>query len=142
MITIGKLAALAGVTAEGLRYYEREALLAPAGKTSGGYRLYGEDAVRRLRFIKHAQECGFTLVEIRELLELRQTDAACCRDVRSVAVEKKLQLEQKIKALQAMSRALSKLIASCADEEKSLDECPILGALEGSVKQDEEEAEK
>lgn len=131
--TIGKLATEADVTADTVRYYEKEGLLAPAGKTAAGYRLYGEDAVRRLRFIRQAQQCGFSLTEIRELLTLRNSDAACCKDVKSVAVAKKLQLEHKIRALQVMSGALSELIASCNAETRPLDECPILAALEHSM---------
>lgn len=133
MHTIGKLALAAEVTSDTIRYYEKEELLTPTTKTSAGYRLYNEDALRRLRFIKQAQQCGFSLAEIRELLTLKNRDAACCKDVRSVAIEKKLQLEHKIKALQVMSQALSELITICNDEAKPLDECPILAALETSM---------
>ena len=131
--TIGKLAAEAEVTSDTIRYYEKEGLLASAGKTGAGYRLYGEDAVRRLRFVRQAQQCGFSLSEICELLALKNSDAACCKDVRSVAVAKKLQLEHKIRALQVMSNALSELIAACNAETRPLDECPILAALENSI---------
>lgn len=133
MYTIGKLAQHADVTTDTVRYYEKESLLAPARKTDAGYRLYDEDAVRRLRFIRRAQQCGFSLTEIRELLALKSSDDACCKDVRGVAVEKKLQLEHKIRALQVMSSALSELISVCNDETKPLDECPILAALENSI---------
>ena len=131
--TIGKLAAEAGVTIDTVRFYEKQGLLAPAGKTDAGYRLYDGDAVRRLRFIKQAQQCGFSLMEIRELLALKNSDAACCKDVKSVAIAKKLQLEHKIRALQVMSDALSELIAICNAETRPLDECPILAALENSM---------
>lgn len=131
--TIGKLAAEAEVTADAIRYYEKEGLLAPAAKTDSGYRLYDMEAVRRLRFIKQAQHCGFTLAEIRELLALRNSDAACCNDVKSVAVAKKLQLEHKIRALQVMSGALNELIDACNGEARPLDECPIVAALESSL---------
>ena len=133
MHTIGKLATEAGITTDTVRYYEKEGLLAPASKTSAGYRLYDEDAVRRLRFIKQAQQCGFSLAEIRELLTLKNSDAACCKDVKSLAIAKKLQLEHKIRALQVMSGALSELIAICNAETRPLDECPILAALENSM---------
>lgn len=133
MRTIGQLANVTAVTADTIRYYEKEGLLAPATKTAAGYRLYDDEAVRRLRFIRQAQQCGFSLTEIRELLTLRNSDAACCRDVRSVAIAKKLQLEHKIRALQAMSDALSELIAVCDDETRPLDACPILAALEHSM---------
>ena len=78
MLTIGKLAAAAGVRSDTLRYYEREGLIEPAGKSPAGYRLYDKESARRLRFIKQAQQCGFTLAEIRELLVLRGRDAARC----------------------------------------------------------------
>ena len=130
MFTIGKLAALTAVSTDTLRYYEREGLVVPTGKSEGGYRLYGDDAVRRIGFIKQAQHCGFTLSEIRELLVLRRTEAACCGDVRQRAIEKKLQLEAKIRTLKAMSKALDHLISDCANETHPVDECPILAALE------------
>lgn len=130
MLTIGKLAKASDISPDALRYYEREGLLAPARKTESGYRLYGEEAVRRVRFIQHAQACGFTLAEIRELLHLRQADNACCNDVRSRAIEKKLQLAAKIRAMQVMSAALDRLITECAGGSLPVDDCPILAALE------------
>ncbi len=129
-LTIGKVATIVNVTTDTLRYYEREGLVDPASKGANGYRLYDRDTVRRIRFIKEAQHCGFTLTEIRMLLDLRARDAACCDDVRRVAVEKKLQLEAKIKAMKAMSKTLDHLIVECSKESRSLDDCPILAALE------------
>ncbi|MBX9812151.1 MAG: heavy metal-responsive transcriptional regulator [Burkholderiales bacterium] len=133
MLTIGKVAARAQVSADSIRFYEREGLLSPAQKSESGYRLYTEEAVRRINFIKHAQQCGFSLSEIRELLELKGHDQSCCNDVYRVAVEKKLQLESKIKALKTMSQALNQLIEVCSHDAKPLDECPILAALESSI---------
>jgi MerR family Zn(II)-responsive transcriptional regulator of zntA len=129
-LTIGKIARLAKVSTDTLRYYERERLIEPAAKSEGGYRLYEPDALRRIRFIKQAQRCGFTLTEIRALLTLRSNDAACCRDVRRLAVEKKSQLEAKIKAMRVMSKALTDLIDACSADSRPLDDCPILAALE------------
>jgi DNA-binding transcriptional MerR regulator len=131
-LTIGKVAGLAKVSTDTLRYYEREGLIEPAAKTGGGYRLYERDALRRIRFIKQAQECGFTLTEIRALLTLQSDDAACCRDVRRLAVEKKLQLEVKIKSMKVMSKALTRLIDACSAENRPLADCPILAAFEGA----------
>lgn len=133
MLTIGKLALSADVTTDSVRFYEKQNLLSPARKTYAGYRLYDDTALRRLRFIKQAQQCGFSLAEIRELLALKSSNAACCKDVRSVAIEKKLHLEHKIKALRVMSQALSELITICDDETRPLEECPILAALESSM---------
>src|SRR5262249_40099862 len=116
MLTIGKLAAAAGVRSDTLRYYEREGLIAPAGNSPAGYRLYDQAPRRRLRFIKQPQQSGFTLAEIGELLVLRGRDAARCGDVRKRAIEKKRQLEGKIRSMRAMCKALDRLIAGCVDE--------------------------
>jgi Zn(II)-responsive transcriptional regulator len=133
MLTIGELASQAQVSTDTLRYYERERLVTPRSRTRAGYRLYSEEDLRRLHFIKHAQDCGFSLAEVRELLQLQVSDRACCKDVRSRAVTKKLQLEQKIKALKTMSAALSHLIEVCQGDSQPLHECPILAALETAV---------
>lgn len=133
MLTIGKVARGAQVSADSIRFYEREGLVSPVRKAGSGYRLYTQEAVRRIAFIKQAQQCGFSLAEIRELLELRSDERSCCDDVYRVAVGKKLQLEKKVKALNAMSRALSGLIEMCSQDWKSLEACPILGALEAGI---------
>lgn len=133
MYTIGKVAALAGVSTDTLRYYEKEHLIQPASKTDNGYRQYDDEAVRRIRFIKTAQHCGFTLSDIHELLTLKQANSACCEDVRCVAVEKKLRIEHKIQSLQAMKQALDELIERCTGGEAATDECAILDALETSL---------
>lgn len=130
MLTIGKLAAQTDLSTNALRFYEREGLIQPSSKSPSGYRLYGEDAVARVGFIKHAQHCGFTLTEINELLTLRAQDSACCDDVRRLAVDKKLQLEGKIRAMKVMSGALDLLIAECPDQGRPVGDCPILGAME------------
>lgn len=130
MLTIGQLAAITETTTDTLRYYEREGLIEPAERSRTGYRLYDKDASRRIRFIRQAQHCGFTLTEIRDLLDLRRRDTACCGDVRTRAIEKKLQLEHKIKAMKSMSKALDRLIADCAKETDPIGECTILAAFE------------
>lgn len=129
MLTIGKLAARAQMSAEALRYYEQEKLIVPDAKSVAGYRLYRPDSLARIRFIQQAQQCGFTLAEIRELLVLQTGSSACCGDVRRVAVEKKLQLEGKIAAMKAMSKTLDLLIADCKVDAHPVAECPILAAL-------------
>lgn len=133
MLTISKIAALAGVSTDSLRYYEKEGLLAPSSKTDAGYRLYNADMVRRIHFIKDAQNCGFTLSEIRDLLTLRGRDSACCGDVRRLAIEKKLQLAARINTMQRMSSALDELVAKCTQGALPLDACPILAALDDGL---------
>ncbi len=130
MLTIGKAAAGANVTPDTLRYYEREGLIRPATRTDAGYRLYDAEQVRRLQFIRQAQECGFTLDDIRQLLTVRGKPAACCGDVRRLVIEKKLRIESKIKAMKTMSRALDGLIADCASETRPVGDCPILAAFD------------
>ena len=75
-LTIGKIAGLTDVSPDTLRYYEREGLICPTAKNDAGYRIYDGHSVRRVRFIKKAQRCGFTLTEIRQLLALRASDTA------------------------------------------------------------------
>ncbi len=133
MFTIGRLADAADTTADTIRFYEREGLLQPAGRTDSSYRLYDQDAVIRLRFIRHAQACGFTLAEVRELLALRQREGACCGEVRTQALEKQRQLAAKIRSLQAMSAALDRLIADCTQAAKPIAACPILAAFDEAL---------
>ena len=111
MLTIGRVARKAGVSTDCVRFYERVGLLAAAGKTAAGYRLYNDECVRRLLFIKHAQRCGFSLPQIRDLLD---ADTAADRKVAlRLAMEKKQEIEQTIAALRAMNEALSSYIRSC-----------------------------
>lgn len=133
MYTIGKVAGLAAITTDTLRYYEKEGLIRPASKTAAGYRQYNDDALRRIRFIKQAQHCGFSLSDIRELLTLKTSDGACCEDVRGMAIQKKLRIAHKLRALQTMSSALDNLIASCDGGEMPIDDCAILDTLENSL---------
>lgn len=96
MLTIGRAAAQAGVSADTLRYYEKSGLLPLARKSKSGYRIYSKDDLQRIGFIKKAQRTGFSLDEIKDLLKLRTEGSACCRDVRSIAVQKRLEIEHKI----------------------------------------------
>ncbi len=132
MLTIGKIAELSGLSTDAIRYYEKEGLIAPLQKSDAGYRLYNDDAVRRLHFIKQAQHCGFSLTEIFQLLTLQTSHSSCCSDVRKLAVEKKLQLESKIRDMKAMSAALDALITGCDVGAQSLDACPILSSFESA----------
>lgn len=128
-LTVGKLAALADVSANAVRFYEREGLMHVPAKTESGYRLYGQEAVQRLRFIKQAQHCGFTLSEIQALLQLRDEPTSCCNDVRMKVIEKKLELEARIKSMKSMSLALDQLIADCSSDASPTEDCSILASL-------------
>ncbi len=130
-LTIGQVAKQSGVNVETLRYYERRRLLSPDGYRDSGYRLYGPDAVRKLGFIKNAQELGFSLKEIAELLRLRLRGRARCADVKRRAQAKLTDVEGRIERLQAMGRVLKELLRSCHSG-RTTDHCPILRSMERS----------
>ncbi len=127
-ITISQLAKRSAVSLETIRYYERQGLLPKPPRSAAGYRLFSLDEVRRVRFIKRAQELGFSLKEIKELLDLRATPGMTSADVRKRAEAKIADIEEKIQTLRAMKRALTRLTAACCGD-GSISECPILESL-------------
>ncbi len=129
-MNIGELAALAGVPAATVRYYERRGLLRPAPRTRSSYRQYSHQTADRLRFIKRAQGLGFTLHEIEELLALRVRHEGTCEAVGRRTREKIALVRQKVRELEAMERSLAQLAAAC-EARRPTGECPILHALEG-----------
>jgi len=122
-----------GVGIETIRYYERHGLMPRAPRTHSGYRIFTEDAVTRLRFIRHAQELGFSLKEIKELLSLRIRPGSSCADVRRRAEAKTAEVEEKIRHLEAMRDALRQLARACSGQ-GPVSSCTIIQALykEGS----------
>src|SRR5713226_1454876 len=130
-LTIGELAKRAGVNRETVRYYERRSLLSNAPRSMSGYRVFPDEALRRLRFIRHAKVLGFSLREIRELLALRVSSVDTCGRVRVRAEAKIADIEAKIQALQHMKEALSDLVAACSRRGRTKD-CPILDSLEAN----------
>lgn len=131
-LTIGKLAKAVGVNIQTIRYYERRRLLTTRSRKLSGYRLYDENALTRLRFIKNAQALGFTLYEIAELLNLRVSSTARCGDVQRKAEVKLKQVEAKVRDLRALARSLQGLIRMCRAGQPT-DHCPILTSLEKNV---------
>jgi len=128
-LTIGEVAKQAHVRIETLRYYERMGLVAPPPRNAANYRRYPEETVRRVQFIKRAQELGFSLREITELLALRATPETPCADIRTQALDKITAIEEKIRVLHAMKKALAQLVAECSGQGEITD-CPILAALD------------
>jgi len=126
---IGAAAAQAGVNIQTLRYYERRGLLPRPPRKTSGYREFPDDAVRVVRFVKRAQDLGFTLDEIEGLLKLRNDKRRDRARVRGVAGKRVRDIERKIAELQAMKKALSHLLHCC--EDGSTLECPIIEALDG-----------
>lgn len=132
-LTIGQVAKQAGVNIQTIRYYEREGYLRPAGYRESGYRLYRDDAVRRLLFIKNAQKLGFTLKEINQLLKLRVSRNAGCGAVRARAQVHLTDVHAKIRRLQAIERILGELVRIC-QKRGTTDHCPILKSIEAGKK--------
>ncbi|MDQ1470062.1 MAG: MerR family transcriptional regulator, copper efflux regulator [Bryobacterales bacterium] len=126
---IGEVAERGGVNLQTVRYYEREGLLPSAPRLSSGYRTFSESTVRRLRFIKRAQDLGFALSEIRELLSLRVDTNRDRAEVRALAQAKVADIEEKMRALSAMKEALQTVTAHCSGH-GSTSECPILESLD------------
>jgi MerR family transcriptional regulator, copper efflux regulator len=127
------------VRIETLRYYEREGLVASPPRSVSNYRLYPEETVRRVQFIKRAQELGFSLKEIKELLSLRADPTVPCADVRSRALAKINDIDQKMRTLQAMKHTLTHLVEECPGQ-GAITDCPILESLDTAMVYETHEA--
>jgi MerR family mercuric resistance operon transcriptional regulator len=134
-LTIGRLARVGGVNLETIRYYEREGLLPRPPRTRAGYRIFPTDAARRLRFIKRAQDLGFSLKEIRELLALRVKPGTKADQIRARTEAKIADIDEKIQTLSAMKRTLADLTTRCSGC-SPMGECPILESLDHETEAD------
>ena len=110
---IGEVAKAAGIGIDAIRFYEREGLIEKPGRRPSGYRVYSPDVVPSLQFIRRAKELGFSLREISELLSLEADPQATAGDVKAHAEKKLAQIEERIRALRRMRRALRKLADGC-----------------------------
>jgi len=128
-LSIGQVATAADVNVQTIRYYERRGLFPAPRRSAAGYRQYADDAVARLRFIKHAQELGFSLDEVQELLGLRVRHGAACDAVERKTRQKIEVVQRRIRDLQRMKRTLERLAAACTSR-RPTDDCPILEVLE------------
>src|SRR5690349_1289875 len=124
--TIGGLAKAAGVGIETVRYYQRRGLLPEPPRPAGEVRRYGDEEVKRLRFIRSAQSAGFTLAEIKELLDLDASDDRA--RARAMAEARVAAIDEKIAELRQARDALAGLATACA--RKRSGPCPILGAFD------------
>ncbi len=125
-----EVAEQAGVNIETLRFYERKGILPEPPRRPSGYREYPPETVERVRFIKRAQELGFSLREVQDLLDLRQMERVKAGRVRKVAEAKLEEIEHKIRDLEAMRLSLSELLCAC-DGQKPITSCPIIESLSG-----------
>lgn len=136
-LTIGKLAKKAGVTIDTVRFYERRGLIEEPARTLSNYRVYPEEEIAHLRFIKKAKELGFSLNEIMQLHKLQNDPKASKSDIKEWTETKIYEIRSKIKDLSRIVSALEQLTVSC-DGQGPVSECPIIGALSG----DSEESKK
>jgi len=127
-VPIGELSRLTGVNIETIRYYEKIAMLPAPRRTAGGHRVYGPNETRILGFIRRGRELGFTLDEIRALLNLSGPEKASCAEVRKIARRHLEDVRAKIKDLVKLDRLLSKTVAQCSG--RKVPDCPVLDILE------------
>ncbi|HEX6982461.1 MAG TPA: MerR family transcriptional regulator [Balneolaceae bacterium] len=127
---IGEVASRTNVNKETVRYYEKRGLIPKPDRRRSCYRIFTKRHINQIKFIKRAQELGFTLSEIKELLELRMDDGSTCSEVKQEAQQKYQDVLEKIENLQCIKATLVDLIDSC-DGEGPKGDCPILEALEG-----------
>ena len=127
---IGDVATAAGVSVDTVRYYERERLLPAAGRTEGGFRLFGPEAVDRIRFIKQAQELGFALDEIRTML--RADGSAECRHVHDLLKVKLAEVDERMRRMRAFRRQIATYLAECEhtlEREGDTADCPVVDEI-------------
>lgn len=127
-LTIGRVATAAGVGVETVRFYQRQGLLERPPSRKTGYRQYPQEAVLRIRFIRRAKTLGFSLAQIRELLDLRVDPTTTCSDIKKRAEAKIEQVQARIEDLQKIKQALAHLTAAC-QQGTPISQCPILEAL-------------
>ena len=131
MYRIGELAKLANVTPDTIRYYEKQQMIDHEVRTEGGFRLYTDNDLQRLRFIRYARQLGFALDSIRALLSIRIDPAHhTCQESKSIVQARLDEVEARIQELQTMQRSLQRLNDACCGTAHSSIYCSILEALE------------
>ena len=134
MYRIGELAKLADVTADTIRYYEKQGMLSCGERNNSGYRQYSDSDVQRLRFIRYAKTIGFTLEAIKELLSLRIDPAHhTCHESKSIVDSRLEEVEYKLSELARMRDSLKRLSNACCGTSHSSASCSILEALEAGA---------
>lgn len=127
MLSIGALARRTGTNVQTIRYYEQIGIMPEPGRSSGGQRRYGNEAVDRLSFVRHARQLGFPLGAIRELLELSDQPHLTCSNVDHIARRQLKHVESRIRRLKSLRNELRRMIAECSGD--SVAECRILEVL-------------
>ncbi len=124
---IGMLSEETGVNIETIRYYERIGIMPEPGRTAGGNRSFDDNHLKRLSFIKRSRELGFSIEEIRTLLEMVDRDDICCGDVHDLAVAHINMIKKKISDLKRLEKVLKIMASECS--KGNTPECPIIGTL-------------
>ena len=124
---IGEASETTGVSAKMIRYYEETGLIRPASRTQSGYRVYADNDIQTLRFIRRACDLGFTVKQIEDLLALLQDRSRASSDVRRIATDHIAELQKKMRELQEMVTTLSHLAHNCHGDDRP--DCPILNDL-------------
>jgi MerR family transcriptional regulator, mercuric resistance operon regulatory protein len=127
-IPISELSRLTGVNIDTIRYYEKVKMLPAPRRTDGGHRVYGANETRTLVFIRRGRELGFTLVEIRALLDLREPGKASCGEVRKIATHHLTHIRSRIDDLVKLEKLLAKTIGRCSGGK--VPDCPVLDLLD------------
>lgn len=127
-MTIGQLAQKSDTDPQTVRYYERQGLIAKPIRTTSNYRLYDLDTIDRLTFIKRAKEIGFSLRDIKKLLEMADGEVITCSEVKEFAETRLTKIHSQLSGLKAMEKTLSNLVKQCENSDK-ISECPILETL-------------
>lgn len=133
-MTIGQLAKTSGVRTDTIRYYEKFQLIEPIGRTESDYRQYDSSSVNRVVFIKRAKSLGFTLSEIKGLLELHASNAGTAQDMLDLTRNKIEKAQKDIADLMNMKKALETLADECLGGDTSLSDCPIADFLNNNQK--------
>lgn len=126
-MNIGEAARASGISAKMIRYYERVALIPPAQRSASGYRVYSDNDVRALQFVKRARSLGFSVAQMRSLLSLWQDRSRASADVKALAQAHVAELDERINAMQAMRDTLEHLARHCQGDARP--DCPILEDL-------------
>jgi DNA-binding transcriptional MerR regulator len=135
LLTIGQVAEAVNLTADTIRFYEKKALIDKPPRTKSGYRQYSTDVIRKLLFIKHAQECGLALNNIKDLLNLQEAKNADCVDIKAIVQEKLTKLRRKIDELEYFYKTLGELDKICSGN-GSISDCPMLDTLNNAEMKD------
>ena len=128
-MNIGEAAGASGISAKMIRYYEETGLISPAMRTGSGYRVYAENDIQTLRFIRRARDLGFTVKQIEDLLLLWRDRSRASSDVKRIATDHVIELQKKMRELQEMVTTLEHLSQNCHGDSRP--DCPILTSLGG-----------